>query len=418
MLKTVVHGEEIKPIMKRHMRRMQLYTVFLATVAIMMGVILVQYPEQAFAASLKGLKIWWDVVFPALFPFFVVAEMMMGFGVVHFVGILLEPLMRPIFRVPGTGAFVMAVGFISGNPMGAKLTAKLRKQNLLTQIEGERLLTFTSTASPLFLFGAVAVGFFENAQVGLLLALAHYGSALLVGFCMRFYHADAASSPTYQKQQDFILIRALRAMHRARLKEERSFGQLLGESVHSSIQTLLMIGGFIMIFSVIINLIQYLGILQLFAQWIAQFFAWFSLPPDLSAPFFAGLVEMTIGSQMTSEMSVQIPLVYKLTIVSMIIGWSGLSIHAQILSMISRTSLRYLPYLCGKTLHAILAGLLTWVIWVVLHPYLYPINETVATWAPLSSDSSFWWHGWKELCMFIGVGWLAWLLMKQKKPSY
>lgn len=400
--------------MKRHMRRMQLYTVFLATVAIMMGVILVQYPEQAFAASLKGLKIWWDVVFPALFPFFVVAEMMMGFGVVHFVGILLEPLMRPVFRVPGTGAFVMAVGFISGNPMGAKLTAKLRKQKMLTQIEGERLLTFTSTASPLFLFGAVAVGFFENAQVGLLLALAHYGSALLVGVGMRYYHPDAAATPTYQKQQDFILIRALRAMHRARLKEERTFGQLLGEAVHSSIQTLLMIGGFIMIFSVIINLIQYLGILQFFAQ----FFAWFSLPPDLSAPFFAGLVEMTIGSQMTSEMSVQIPLVYKLMIVSMIIGWSGLSIHAQILSMISRTDLRYLPYLCGKTLHAIIAGLLTWVIWVSLHPYLHPIHQTVTTWTHLSNDySSFWWQGWKEVCMLIGVGWLTWLLIKQKKPS-
>lgn len=403
--------------MKRHMRRMQLYTVFLATVAIMMGAILVQYPEQAFSASLKGLKIWWDVVFPALFPFFVVAEMMMGFGVVHFVGILLEPLMRPIFRVPGTGAFVMAVGFISGNPMGAKLTAKLRKQNLLTQIEGERLLTFTSTASPLFLFGAVAVGFFENAQVGLLLALAHYGSALLVGICMRFYHADAASTPTYQKQQDFILIRALRAMHRARLKEDRTFGQLLGEAVHSSIQTLLMIGGFIMIFSVIINLIQYLGILQFFAELIAQFFTWFTLPQDLSAPFFAGLIEMTIGSQMTSEMSLQIPLVYKLVIVSTIIGWSGFSIHAQILSMISRTNLRYLPYLFGKTLHAILAGLLTWVMWISLHPYFYPINETIVTWAQLPSGSSFWWHGWKEFCMLIGVGWLVWLLLK-KKPSY
>ena len=92
----------------------------LASTAFLTAITLVMYPEQAFASSLKGLKIWWDVVFPSLLPFFITAEMMMGFGVVHFLGILLEPMMRPIFRVPGAGAFVMAVGFISGNPMGCQ----------------------------------------------------------------------------------------------------------------------------------------------------------------------------------------------------------------------------------------------------------------------------------------------------------
>ncbi len=68
--------------------------------------------------------------------------------------------MRPLFRVPGVGGFVWAMGLASGNPAGAKLTARLRKENKVNRIEAERLVSFTNSANPLFIFGAIAVGFF------------------------------------------------------------------------------------------------------------------------------------------------------------------------------------------------------------------------------------------------------------------
>lgn len=37
---------------------------------------------------------------------FIVSEMLIGFGVVKFIGILLEPFMRPLFRVPGVGVLL------------------------------------------------------------------------------------------------------------------------------------------------------------------------------------------------------------------------------------------------------------------------------------------------------------------------
>lgn len=415
MLLNVVQG--VRSIMNQHLLRSRIQTVILASSAILMAGILVKYPEQAFISSLKGLKIWWDVVFPSLLPFFVVAEIMMGFGVVHFLGILLEPLMRPIFRVPGAGAFVMAVGFISGNPMGAKLTAKLREQKLVTQVEGERLLAFTSTASPLFLFGAVAVGFFEDPSIGVILAMAHYISSLLVGICMRFYRGKDTPTPPYQTNQEFILIRALRAMHRARIQDGRPFGQLLGEAVNSAVRTLLLIGGFIMVFSVIINLIHFLGILQFFSQFIAHIFAILHITPSLSEPFFAGVVEMTLGSQMVSDTSPQIPLLFKLIIVSMIIGWNGFSIHAQIISMISRTNLRYTPYLFGKILHAIFAALITLLIWPSFHIYMQPIAFHLPAFSmvdTMQTDASYIWNLWHYLCTIIVLAWLL-LTLKNKK---
>lgn len=139
--------------------------------------LMLAHPASALAAALRGLAIWWDVLFPSLFPFFVISEIMLGLGIVHLFGALLDPLMRPMFNIPGSGGFVAAMGYVSGYPVGAKLTAKLREQGLVNRVEGERLVAFTTSSDPIFLLGAVSVGFFHDASLGLVLALAHYGGA-------------------------------------------------------------------------------------------------------------------------------------------------------------------------------------------------------------------------------------------------
>lgn len=89
------------------------------------------YPTAVWNAGVRGLSIWWDVLFPSLFPFFVISELLLGLGIVHFTGALLHPLMRPVFRIPGTGGFVAAISYASGYPIGAKLTAKLWRRSRL-----------------------------------------------------------------------------------------------------------------------------------------------------------------------------------------------------------------------------------------------------------------------------------------------
>ena len=78
---------------------------------------------------------------------------------------------------------------------------------------------------------------------------------------MRFYRSESKPTPAYKENADFLLLRALKAMHRARVEDGRPLGQLLGEAVTSAVQTLLLIGGFIILFSVLIHLINYIGII-------------------------------------------------------------------------------------------------------------------------------------------------------------
>lgn len=393
-------------------------TIFFGMFALLFAITLVLYPEVAFQASLRGLKIWWDVVFPAMLPFFITAELMMAFGVVHLFGIVLEPLMRPLFRVPGSGGFVMAVALISGNPMGAKLTTRLREQGLITRSEAERLVSFTCTAGPLFIFGAVAVGFFENASVGLFLAIVHYSSCFIVAFFMRFHESDGQKTPK-QLRGGNILIRAFQAMHLARIQDVRPIGQKLGEAVTSSVQTLLMIGGFVIIFSVLIHVFTYVGITAIVSILVVPVLHLLQLSQQLAMPIVAGILEMTIGSQIISEPTTNTTLLTQLAFVCLFLGWNGLSIHAQVASVLSKSDIRYTPYLVGRVFHGIFGFILAILLWKPYQMYLKEKPAFSPTWSPdILSHTPSWWIVLQNFSLFLLLIWITFTLWKLLSPSH
>jgi len=116
-------------------RKQNFFYTFLTFLAVILALTMILYPEATFKGANYGLKIWATVLIPALLPFFIIADILVELGFVNFFGILLEPLMRPIFKQPGAAGFVLAMGFTSGFPMGAVLTNTLYvkfKQKFLT----------------------------------------------------------------------------------------------------------------------------------------------------------------------------------------------------------------------------------------------------------------------------------------------
>lgn len=339
----------------------RLKTLFLAASVTLMAASLISFPQESFDASIRGLNMWWEIVFPSLLPFFIVSEMLIGFGVVRFIGVLLEPLMRPLFKVPGVGGFVWAMGMASGYPAGAKLTARLRQEGQLTKIEAERLVSFTNSSNPLFIFGAVSVGFFYNVQLGVILALAHYLGNISVGLLMRFY---GKSEENLQKEKDKKLsIRdAFAALHRTRIQDNRPIGKLLGDAVMSSIQTLLMIGGFIILFSVINKLLFHLHITAFLAQFIELALAMIGMTEMLSMPYISGLFEITLGSQMTSQVQ-EATLMHQAVITSFILAFSGFSVQAQVASILAQTDIRFQPFFFARILHGFFAAFYAFILW-------------------------------------------------------
>jgi sporulation integral membrane protein YlbJ len=353
--------------------RSKLKTIFLSTSVTILAASLISYPQESFEASIRGLNMWWEIVFPSLLPFFIVSEMLIGFGVVTFIGALLEPLMRPLFKVPGVGGFVWAMGMASGFPAGAKFTARLRQEGQLTQIEAERLVSFTNSSNPLFIFGAVSVGFFYNPKLGVILALAHYLGNICVGIIMRFYGNEIPDKRD-SSQKKFTVHSALSALHHTRLKDNRPIGKLLGDAVTSSIQTLLMVGGFIILFSVINKLLYHLHITAILAKSVDVLLSFFSFPEMLSIPFISGLFEITLGSKLTSQVQ-EATLLQQAMITSFILAFSGFSVQAQVASILAQTDIRFKPFFIARILQGIFASLFAFLLWKPIYIRFYNTEQ-------------------------------------------
>jgi sporulation integral membrane protein YlbJ len=355
--------------------RSRLKTVLLAVSVTIMAVSLIVYPDESFKASIRGLDMWWEIVFPSLLPFFIISEMLIGFGIVKFIGVLLEPLMRPVFRVPGVGGFVWAMGMASGFPAGAKITARLREEKQISRIEAERLVAFTNSSNPLFIFGAVSVGFFNNPQLGIILALSHYIGNVCVGLMMRYHgRHDIEEQKNEKNKSKFPIRTALIALHRTRIKDNRPIGKLLGDAVTSSIQTLLMIGGFIILFSVVNKILFHLHITAFFANIFEIILKALSIPGSLSIPLISGMFEITQGSQLASQAQ-DASLLQMAIITSFVLAFSGFSVQAQVASILAQTDIRFQPFFIARIFHGVFASIFTIIFWKTIYERFYQLEK-------------------------------------------
>ena len=355
--------------------------IVIALTAVTITILIIIFSEPAFNAAFEGLEVWWEIVFPSLLPFFIIAEILMGLGVVHFLGALLEPLMRPLFKVPGVGAFAMAMGLASGYPIGAKITANLRRDNLCTKTEAERLVSFTNTADPLFMIGAVAVGMFGRSDLALIIAGSHYISSFLIGIIMRFYPGENDDMEKIKKDDNNdvnIFKKAIYELIEARKNDGRGLGELLGDSVRESINTLLMIGGFIVLFSVITKIFQVTGIINIFNTIILFVLEPFGFSESMTLPLISGIFEITNGTNIAAQ--ARAPLIEKLIICNIIIAWSGISVHGQVATMIKGTDINIKPYILARILQSLLAGITTIILFILVSDKISPVfHQTLFT---------------------------------------
>ena len=82
--------------------------------------------------------------------------------------------------------------------------------------------------------------------------------------------------------------------------------------------------------------------------------SFFQLSTDFSIPILSGIFEMTLGSQMISQIN-ETPLLQQAMVTSFILAFSGLSIQAQVASILAETDIRFKPYFFARIIQSILA---------------------------------------------------------------
>ncbi len=328
---------------------------------IILGIII--YPENAYNASLNGLNLWFNVVCPSLLPFFICLDILIKLGLMNFLAIAFQPVMSFLFNMPGEGAFAFIMSISSGYPVGAKIIAKLRKEKICSKIECQRMINFCSTSGPLFIIGAVSIGILKNPSIASTLLIAHYLSAIIIGFLMRFYNKDKASHKSSIKNNFLI------ELSKYKNKSSIPLGQIIAESIINSINLILLIGGYIILFSVISNTIQETGLIKTIAHALNSLFNKDIVSSNICHVLFTGILEVVNGVKEAA--SLNIPYLIKIAMISFFIGFGGLSVNAQVSGIIYETDINFPLYLIIKVIQGVIAAALT-----LLLLYL-PFNITV-----------------------------------------
>ena len=103
-------------------------------------------PAVVNQGSKDGLLLWFTVVLPALFPFMVFSGTMMKTGAAGGIGHLLYPFLHRLLGLSENGCYAMAVGFLSGYPLGAKTAADLLLDEKISYEEAQYVTGFCNNA--------------------------------------------------------------------------------------------------------------------------------------------------------------------------------------------------------------------------------------------------------------------------------
>lgn len=361
-------------IRKKNNFKIIIYTIIVLWILIN----LIKYPEKYIFTAKSTLITWFNIIVPSLFPFLVLTELLIEFRFVELIGTLLNPLMEPLFNVSGIGAFPFIMSFSSGYPIGVKLVTTLRKNNTISQTEGQRLLSFCSTSGPMFMVGAVSTVMLNNQNISPLIVIPHYLSAITIGLIFKFYEKNNGNRQSKKNKLNISFNQWLKPNNKF------SLGNILTLSVKDSLFSIGTIGGFMIFYSIVVTTLKS-------SLSTNNFFCIFPFLDnnELFGALLSGIFEITIGCIEISSLS-SISLLHKIILINFLIGWSGFSVHSQALSFIQNTDLNGKLYIISKLFHGLLSSLYCLLLYNIIYPKITTPSYN-ANFYSINSISTIYW---------------------------
>lgn len=316
--------------------------MLLALILLSLFFTMLLFPETVFQGACDGLLLWYQILIPTLFPYLIVTGLLLktdGAAVVS------RLLFRPFHLLFGTsfyGSFAVLSGFLCGYPMGAKIIADLLLQGKISLEEASYLLSFCNNASPSFIITFLVLNTIHQKAFCIPALLLLFGTPIFLSFLQRILrhfikNKDWIFPEISEPEMSEVFTQEISIFPKP-LTHKLNFS-VLESCILNSSETLVKVGGYLMIFSVLLALLELLPI---------------------RSPGFLLLkssLEMTNGilllSQSLSKPQVLYPLLLALTSFG---GWCSV---AQTQSMIAGTGLKLSSYIIQKLTAALAVSLLT-----------------------------------------------------------
>lgn len=300
-------------------------TALLCLAGVFLLCLLLRNSEVAIEYMRTGLRLCAATVIPSLFPFMVISELLVDCGFGQLLGKLPGRPMERLFGVSSHAGSALLLGFICGFPVGAKTAVSLFDRGLLSKQEVERVMIFCNIPSSGFLIGAVGVSMYGDRRFGIFLFFTALLSALVIGLLTRFLFPIPKESP------------ADRAHRRLRLP--RIDVTVFTRAISSATASILSVCACVLFFTSVIGcLSSALRTSETPSSLEALLFCLFEISSGVSSA-------ASLGSSAVSAM-----------LCGFAIGWSGISVHCQILSLGSDRGISFRPYFLAKISQGLLCA--------------------------------------------------------------
>ena len=290
---------------------------------LLLGVLL-SFPAQSVRGALNGLLLWFHVVLPTLAPFMICTQMITALGGAQWMMRPFGPLLQKLSGLSPSGAYILLCGLLCGYPLGAKMCADFLRRGNISEKEAACLLAICNHPSPMFLSGYVRAQLpFPVSPVLLFTSL--YLPILPISFVARHIYGKrnrftdpVLTDPSPRQPNDT---------------------PSLEDVIASACETMVIIGGYIMLFSILV-------------VWIQEF----PVGSSAARAFLTGAAEITTGVNSLChyfhDKKALMPVICA-------VAFGGFSGIFQTKSVIRGTGLSIRQYLYWKLFHACLSCLVT-----------------------------------------------------------
>lgn len=295
--------------MKNKLIEVLIFVIFLS---------LLFYPDIVRSELIDALTIFFKTLFPSIFPFFLIGNLLISYNFVNTINHLLKRVTTKVFHISSNASFIIIMSMISGFPSGAKYIKDLLDKKIINLDQANYLITFTHFANPLFVLTTASV-LFQEKKISYFILLSMYLSNIVIGIITRPKIVEKSLPISYQ--------------------EPPSFGEALTSSLTNTIDILMMILGNTCFFFLVSRLVT----------------TFFPLNPFFTC-LVNGFFDLTKG--ITSLTILDTSLCFKGMLVLSFISFGGINIHMQVINMLQNTKVKYQNFLLGRIAQASISALL------------------------------------------------------------
>ncbi len=292
---------------------------------LILSVLIVFKPEVCRDSAFSGLVICGRIIIPSLFAFTMCVLFITRSGALWGLKFL-NPVTRAVFGLNFNEAGLMLLSFLGGYPVGAKLLNNAVKRGEISSKRAGEMLGFCVNAGPAFIVTAVGSGMLNSVRLGYVLLLCHISGGVFLCLLSRFRLNKEPS------KDSFLVTSALNAADNFVLSAAEASTSVMG------------ICSFVILFSVINGYVKYFAL------------------------YFPKLKIITLGLEVTNAVT----LTDNLYLISFLLGFSGVCVWCQILSVSDKIEINYAKFIICRILHGAFST-------VFLHIILKAFKITVET---------------------------------------